>query len=924
MTPSQRARYGCEAARNNKWRIAAPPAPLLKRAGGAPQPWPIHSHPQGQLHRSQFPPPPPPPPLPPPPPHLPLFRTRHAEESAERPRLVTVVRPCGQSALRKVTVLLNRRGVVSFEQLLLDISEALGFPRWHRARVTRLYTTHAREVKGVCDFFRGEVAFLALGKSRPELSSVQEALEELFPEHSHYRAEALRAWEKRLRPAPDKAAKADSGYSEGTDSSETHTNQETHQDANTHVKNHTNTHTVTQPPHHIDTEHYKADVQKCHKKNSCRKPAHLPNHLQRLHVRGGVRERQPSVIGPFKHEEGLRETDVPSPTLCENCLAKRVKHKGPERLNPLSGKVPLPPVSRKQKGSSCTEQEVRKLYVHISPPPPRPVSREEEKSAAQLQLSNPLPDVGQVHRDVEQRMTFDLPSEGSDVTLADIERCYEIGRLVGDGNFAVVRECRRRDNGQTLAVKIVELSKLIGREHMMQNELSLLGSLSHPRIVRLVAHHHTHTHSYLVMELVSGGDLFEAISERGTFSEAEAGLMVSDVTEALNYIHCKSIVHRDLKPENLLIERVAAGICRLKLGDFGLAMVVTEPVFTICGTPTYVAPEILCETGYGVAVDVWALGVILYILLCGFPPFRSRDRDQEELFQLIKQGQIHFLSPYWDPISEEAKGLVRALLQPDPTVRLTAEQTLLHPWVKAMASICRQRALTDKAQKSTADTGAEPDRVQRLLKTNAAETCTDKTPGHTSSEGEITQKELSRHNDRQTEINTERRQDEDKPLQQQAKETVHTISPQFKVHTPSEATPGLQRPECSSTDSGSPSRREIQDRDPKLSNTDCDPGSPDSPSVEINQLGAQTELPSQIKTHSKPNSQQQSPPYSPQSTNLGHSTQHQPSSNPAAASSVQNFTSPLYNPVTATAEIHPSKNYDEPPSTTLTHPPTQS
>uniref|UniRef100_A0AAQ5XK46 Protein kinase domain-containing protein n=1 Tax=Amphiprion ocellaris TaxID=80972 RepID=A0AAQ5XK46_AMPOC len=195
--------------------------------------------------------------------------------------------------------------------------------------------------------------------------------------------------------------------------------------------------------------------------------------------------------------------------------------------------------------------------------------------------------------------------------------------------------------------KVVERSKLIGREHMMQNELSLLGSLCHPRVVRLFAHHHTHTHSYLVMELVSGGDLFEAISDRGKFSEAEAGLMVSDVSEALNYIHCKSIVHRDLKPENLLV-----GICRLKLGDFGLAMVVTEPVFTVCGTPTYVAPEILCETGYGVAVDIWALGVILYILLCGFPPFRSQDRDQEELFKLIKQAQLHFLSPYWDPISE--------------------------------------------------------------------------------------------------------------------------------------------------------------------------------------------------------------------------------------------------------------------------------
>ncbi|GAA6229946.1 caM kinase-like vesicle-associated protein [Lates japonicus] len=873
MSPSQRGRYGCEAARNAKWRLAAPPnIPLLKRPGGIPQPWPIHPHPTGQVHRSHFLPPPPPP-------QLPLFHTRHAEESAERPHLVTIIRPCGQTTLRKVTVLLNRRGVVSFEQLLLDISEALGFPRWHRSRVTRLYTTHAREVKGVCDFFRGEAAFLALGKARPELSSVQEALEELFPEHSHYQADALRAWEKRLSPAPDKAAKADSGYSEGADSSET--NQEMHQDTNTHVKNHTNTHT----PHHIDThqpENYNSDVQRSHKKSSCRKPALLPNHLQRLHVKGGVRERQPSIIGPFKHEGGLREADIPSPTLCENCLAIRVKHQGPERINPLSGRAPLPPVLKKQKGSSHAEQEVRKPDVPLSPPPPQPVNGNEEKK--------PLPVVGPAQKDAQQRTTFDLPPDSSDVTLSDIERCYEIGRVVGDGNFAVVRECRRRDSRQSLAMKIVERSKLIGREHMMQNELSLLGSLCHPRIVRLFAHHHTRTHSYLVMELVSGGDLFEAISERGKFSEAEAGLMVSDMSEALNYIHSKSIVHRDLKPENLLIERVAAGICRLKLGDFGLAMVVTEPVFTICGTPTYVAPEILCETGYGVAVDVWALGVILYILLCGFPPFRSRERDQEELFQLIKQGQLHFLSPYWDPISEEARGLVRALLQPDPTVRLTAEQTLLHPWVKGMASVCRQRALTDKTQRNTAaDAGAEPQRVQRPAQTYAAETATDKRPEHTGSEGDITQKELSRTDERWSEMNTGREHDEDKTPQQQSNKTS-------TAHATSDDTPGQQKPECTSTDSWLPSRepsgREIQDSGPKLSN--CEPGSTTSPRAELNQLGApaaKTELSSQIKTQSKQNSQHQSPPASPPSANAaeqttaGHSTQHHPSSSPAAPSS---------------------------------------
>ncbi|KAK5855143.1 hypothetical protein PBY51_005277 [Eleginops maclovinus] len=925
MMPSQRARYGCEAARNTKWRMAVPPVPLLKRAGGAPQPWPLQPHPAGHVHRSHFPPP-----LPHPP-HLPLFHTRHAEESAERPHLVTIIRPCGQSTLRKVTVLLNRRGVVSFEQLLLDISEALGFPRWHRARVTRLYTTHAREVKGICDFFRGEVAFLALGKVRPELSSVQDALEELFPEHSHYRADALRAWEKRLRPASDKAAKADSGYSEGTDSSETQTTQEAHQDTNTHqVKNHNNTHPSTQPyTQHIDVlqlDNYNPDVQKCHKKNSCRKPSHLPNHLQRLRVRGEARERRTSVIGPFKHEDGLREADIPSPTLCEECLARKAKCHGPERLNPLSGRVPLPPVSRKQKGSSSAEQEVRKLNVHNSPPPPQPISREEEKSVAQLVL-NQLPDVGQVHKNIQQRSTFDLSSDGSDVTLADIERCYEIGRAVGDGNFAIVRECRRLDNGQILAVKIVERSKLIGREHMMQNELSLLGSLRHPRIVRLFAHHHTHTHSYLVMEMVSGGDLFEAISERGKFPEEEAGLMVSDVSGALNYIHSKSIVHRDLKPENLLIERVAAGICRLKLGDFGLAMVVTEPVFTICGTPTYVAPEILCETGYGVAVDVWALGVILYVLLCGFPPFRSRDRDQEELFQLIKQGQLHFLPPYWDPISGEAKGLVRALLQPDPAVRLTAEQTLLHPWVKAMASGCRQRALIDKTQRDTTDAGAEPDKprqVQRQAQTNATETTTPR--GHNSSGEEATQTEFSRHDDHQTEIRLGGGCDEDKTPPQQSKKTgtVYNISPQIQAHTLAEATPGQQKPGC-----GSSSTPEIQDPSESLSRV--------SSSVDFNQLGApqtQDKLQSNIKTHSKQNIQQYSPPYSPPSTNTArqtptrHLTHPHPSSDPAMVSHSlhqQNFTSPLHNPTTASAQHHPAENYDKPiVHTSNTHPAAQS
>uniref|UniRef100_A0A3P9BC98 non-specific serine/threonine protein kinase n=1 Tax=Maylandia zebra TaxID=106582 RepID=A0A3P9BC98_9CICH len=449
-------------------------------------------------------------------------------------------------------------------------------------------------------------------------------------------------------------------------------------------------------------------------------------------------------------------------------------------------------------------------------------------------------------------------------------QCYEFGRVVGDGNFAVVRECRRRDNGQTLAIKIVERTKLIGREHMMQNELSLLGSLRHPRIVRLFAHHHTNTHSYLVMELVSGGDLFEAISDRGKFSEAEAGLMVSDVSEALNYIHCKSIVHRDLKPENLL---VGFRVVRMIVG-------FSRSFFTICGTPTYVAPEILCETGYGVAVDVWALGVILYILVCGFPPFRSRNRDQVELFH------VFFLCVH---SCAEARGLIRALLQPDPTVRLTAEQTLLHPWVKAMASTCKQRALTDKTPRDTEATEGKPETVQKPPKTNTTESLTDKTRKRAINE-ENALKELGRQDERQTAMSSGRGQDKNKPAEQHLVEASH-LSPQDGEHTPSEASTGQHKPEAASTD-----RRETQCPSPKLLNSKFN--HLDSPTA------AETELLPQIKTQAK-QTRMQTPTGSTPPTN--------PSSTPASSLHQQNLTSAPQN-----------HNKPDAHATTIAHPPTLS
>nr|XP_010944567.1 PREDICTED: serine/threonine-protein kinase DCLK3-like [Camelus bactrianus] len=138
----------------------------------------------------------------------------------------------------------------------------------------------------------------------------------------------------------------------------------------------------------------------------------------------------------------------------------------------------------------------------------------------------------------------------------------------------------------------------------------------------------------------------------------------------------------------------------LKLADFGLAKHVVRPIFTVCGTPTYVAPEILSEKGYGLEVDMWAAGVILYILLCGFPPFRSPERDQDELFNIIQLGRFEFLAPYWDNISDAAKDLVSRLLVVDPKKRYTAHQVLQHPWIETAGKTSRVNPAKEVAPSS--------------------------------------------------------------------------------------------------------------------------------------------------------------------------------------------------------------------------------
>uniref|UniRef100_A0A3P9MLZ8 Serine/threonine-protein kinase DCLK2 n=1 Tax=Oryzias latipes TaxID=8090 RepID=A0A3P9MLZ8_ORYLA len=267
------------------------------------------------------------------------------------------------------------------------------------------------------------------------------------------------------------------------------------------------------------------------------------------------------------------------------------------------------------------------------------------------------------------------------VSSSIINEKYKVGKVIGDGNFAVVKECVERATGQEFALKIIDKARCSGKEHLIENEVAVLRRVRHPSIIQLIEVDETPTQLFLVMELVKGGDLFDAITSSTKYSERDASAMVYNLAGAVKYLHRMNIVHRDIKPENLLVCEYPDGTKSLKLGDFGLATVVEGPLFTVCGTPTYVAPEIIAETGYGLKVDIWAAGVIAYILLCGFPPFRSENNVQEELFDQILRGKLEFPSPDWDTISLPAKMLISQMLQVNVDARFTAEEVLSHPWV---------------------------------------------------------------------------------------------------------------------------------------------------------------------------------------------------------------------------------------------------
>uniref|UniRef100_A0A8C4SPU2 calcium/calmodulin-dependent protein kinase n=1 Tax=Erpetoichthys calabaricus TaxID=27687 RepID=A0A8C4SPU2_ERPCA len=268
------------------------------------------------------------------------------------------------------------------------------------------------------------------------------------------------------------------------------------------------------------------------------------------------------------------------------------------------------------------------------------------------------------------------------ITCTRFTEEYQMFEELGKGAFSVVRRCVKVLSGQEYAAKIINTKKLSARDHQkLEREARICRLLKHPNIGEL---------------LVTGGELFEDIVAREYYSEADASHCIQQILEAVLHCHQMGVVHRDLKPENLLLASKSKGAA-VKLADFGLAIEVEgeqQAWFGFAGTPGYLSPEVLRKDPYGKPVDLWACGVILYILLVGYPPFW--DEDQHRLYQQIKAGAYDFPSPEWDTVTPEAKDLINKMLTINPAKRITAAEALKHPWISHRSTVasCMHRQET--------------------------------------------------------------------------------------------------------------------------------------------------------------------------------------------------------------------------------------
>lgn len=525
----------------------------------------------------------------------------------------------GGHPLRKITLLLNRRSVQSFEQLLADISEALGFPRWKNDRVRKLFNLKGREIRSVSDFFREGDAFIAMGKEPLTLKNIQVAIEELYPS----KARALTLTQHSRAPSPRLRSRLYSrALRGGHHCGETETAKSCGEAARSKAAiRHQGKAPVepelgdrarpqkkwvggkwepepsSRPPKEatlerpasgekhlgVEIEKTSGEIIRCEK---CKRERELQQGLQRERLSLGTSELDLGKCNRYEAAEKLvrtrscRRSPEAHPASGEEGW-KGESHRSSPR-NPTQelrrpGKNPDKKEDRDPESHEGHAQAATRAKRELGEAQPvreeglRDVRREARSACRNRPEAPPGTRGGEQDADWEKQPCTpasgarkpaargERESRGSrkrrpvGLLATDVHKHYEMGRVLGDGNFAVVKECRHRETRQAYAMKIIDKSKLKGKEDMVDSEILIIQSLSHPNIVKLHEVYETEAEIYLIMEYVQGGDLFDAIIESVKFAERDAALMLMDLCRALVHLHDKSIVHRDLKPENLLV-----------------------------------------------------------------------------------------------------------------------------------------------------------------------------------------------------------------------------------------------------------------------------------------------------------------------------------------------------------------------------------
>jgi calcium/calmodulin-dependent protein kinase I len=334
------------------------------------------------------------------------------------------------------------------------------------------------------------------------------------------------------------------------------------------------------------------------------------------------------------------------------------------------------------KGSEKKSEEVEKNQSSSTTSPPQQQQQQQQQKQPISESSNASND----KKPAEPQPKISDKKIDSSASNVSVESLYEIKEEIGRGAFSVVRKAKSLKTGELVAIKFIE-KKFVDKQDLvlLGREIEIMKKIHHPNVLSLYEVFESDDMISLVMELVTGGELFYKIVERGNYSEKDAVNIVTQMTQGVKYLHDSGICHRDLKPENLLCSSDPSGKYspfRVVIADFGLSKAFNngEALQTSCGTPDYVAPEVITAEGsYDKSVDMWSCGVITYVLLCGFSPFLCG--TQTGLFEKIIKAEYDFPNPEWENISNEAKDFIKHLLVKEPNIRYTAQQCLEHPWL---------------------------------------------------------------------------------------------------------------------------------------------------------------------------------------------------------------------------------------------------